>query len=214
MKNIKFRTITDKNGIENVLDIVERYSGVRLPTEYANRNKVVGAFLQDKLVATYMVITKPDFRSLMFVPSDNWKKTNLSVTDDYDMMEINGLWISPALKTPLMQGRIWAHLIKDIFMSKKKYVLLMRDSRNKIMERFLNMANPTTLYDGPPMLLAGSTSLEKLQVSLTTRWGIILNCHKYVGEIRSRMKRAKEFEKARSYSAPVNNNAATLAQPI
>jgi hypothetical protein len=201
MKNIKFRTITDKNGIENVLDIVERYSGVRLPTEYANRNKVVGAFLQDKLVATYMVITKPDFRSLMFVPSDNWKKTNLSVTDDYDMMEINGLWISPAL-------------IKDIFMSKKKYVLLMRDSRNKIMERFLNMANPTTLYDGPPMLMAGATSHEKIQVSFTTRWGIILNCHKYVGEIRSRMKRAKEFEKARSYSAPVNNNAATLAQPI
>ena len=76
MQNLEFRTITDKDGIENVLDKVERYSGVRLPTEYANKNKVVGAFLQEKLVATYMVITKPNFRSLMFVPSDNWKQTN------------------------------------------------------------------------------------------------------------------------------------------
>ena len=211
MQNLEFRTITDKDGIENVLDKVERYSGVRLPTEYANKNKVVGAFLQEKLVATYMVITKPNFRSLMFVSGDNWKQTNLSVTDDYDMMEINGLWISPALKTPLMQARIWAHLIKDIFMSKKKYVLLMRDSRNKIMERFLNMANPTTLYDGPPMLMAGATSHAMIQVSFTTRWNIILNSYKYVSEIRNRMKRAQEFKKARSFSAQINSNATNLA---
>ncbi|MFT6296209.1 MAG: hypothetical protein ACJATW_002501 [Glaciecola sp.] len=211
MRKLEFRTITDKDGIENVLNIVERYSGVRLPLDYANRNKVVGAFSQNKLVATYMVVTQPNFRSLMFVPSDNWKNTDLSVTDDYDMMEINGLWISPSLKTPLLQARIWAHLIKDIFMSKKKYVLLMRDSRNKIMERFLNMANPTTLYDGPPMLMAGATSHERIQVSYTTRWQIVLNSHKYIGEISNRMKRAREFEKSRSFSSPTSNNGANLA---
>jgi hypothetical protein len=211
MRKLEFRTITDKDGIENVLNIVERYSGVRLPLDYAKRNKVVGAFSQNKLVATYMVVTQPNFRSLMFVPSDNWKNTDLSVTDDYDMMEINGLWISPALKTPLLQARIWAHLIKDIFMSKKKYVLLMRDSRNKIMERFLNMANPTTLYDGPPMLMAGATSHERIQVSYTTRWQIVLNSHKYIGEISNRMKRAREFEKSRSFSSPTSNNGANLA---
>lgn len=211
MKKIEFRTVTVEAEIENVLDIVERHSGVRLPIDYAKKNKVVGAFLQEKLVATYMVVTKPDFRSLMFVPDQCLKETKLSSSDDYDMMEINGLWISPALKTPMLQARIWAHLIKDIFMAKKKYVLLMRDSRNKIMERFLNMANPTTLYDGPPMVMAGTRSHENIQVSFTTRWQIVLNSHKYVGEIHNRMKRAREFEKSRSFTPELNGSGVEMA---
>ncbi|MFK7865251.1 MAG: hypothetical protein AB8B95_13615 [Pseudohongiellaceae bacterium] len=211
MTKLEFRTLTSEASIEDVLDIVERYSGVRLPIDYAKKNRVVGAFSQDKLVATYMVVTKPDFRSLMFVPDKCWKETSLSNCDDYDMMEINGLWISPALKTPIMQARVWAHLIKDIFLAKKKYVLLMRDSRNKIMERFLNMANPTTLYDGPPMLMAGANSHDNIQVSFTTRWQIVLNTPKYINEISNRMKRARDFEKSRNFGTGIQQTGTGLA---
>lgn len=206
MNKLIFRTITEESALEEVLDKVENYSGVRLPIAYARRNKIVGAFLHNKLVAGYMVVTKPEFRSLMFVPSGHESLKSLSAIDNYDMMEINGLWLSPAVKTPILQAKVWFHLIKDIFLSKKKYVLLMRNRRNKNMERFLNMANPTELYSGPPMLMAGDASHENIQVSYTTRWKVVLNSHKYIAEIRNRMKRASEFEKSRVYTPTIDRS--------
>ncbi len=199
MNKLIFRTITDDQGIEEVINKVENYSGVRLPLAYAKRNKVVGAFLHEQLVAGYMIVTKPDFRSLMFVPDELKSTSQIGDLDSYDMMEVNGLWLGPAVKTPMMQAKVWFNLIKDIFLAKKNYVLLMQDSRNKNMERFLSMANPTMLYSGPPMLMAGDDSHKSINVGYTTRWSIVLNTPKYIAEFRSRMKRADEFEKSRKF---------------
>ncbi len=200
MTKLDFKVLNAKKDIETVLGKTENYTGVRLPYQYAARNKVVGVFLREVLVGGYIIVTTPEFRTLMFVPNDTLKNSKLASKDQYDMMEVNGLWIGPSLKTPIMQGKVWAHLIKDIFLSKKKYVLLMRDSRNKSMERFLGMANPVALYDGPPMLMAGDNSHKNIQVSFTTRWSIVLNSYKYIAEIRNRIKRANQFEKHRSFN--------------
>ena len=204
MKKLSFKTLTSKKEIENVLDKTENYSGVRLPYAYAARNKVVGVFLHEQLVAGYIIVTNPEFRTLMFVPKDNLTASKLASKDQYDMMEVNGLWIGPTIKTPMMQAKVWANLIKDIFLSKKKYVLLMRDSRNKSMERFFGMANPIALYDGPPLLMAGERSHKTIQVSFTTRWSIVLNSYKYAAEIRQRIKRANEFEKSQRLTPRMN----------
>ncbi len=210
MNKLNFEVLKDTKAIENVLDKIENYSGVRLPLEYAEKNKVVGVFLHKQLVAGYIIVTNPEFRSLMFVPKQALSYSKLATTDSYDVMEVNGLWIGPSVKTPMMQAKVWLHLIKDIFMSKKKYVLLMRDSRNRNMERFFGMANPVALYDGPPLLMAGEKSHKNIQVSFTTRWSIVLNCYKYVGEINSRIKRAERFEKSHRYNNQTETSKASL----
>jgi hypothetical protein len=210
MNKLNFKVLDDKKAIENVLDKIENYSGVRLPIAYAEQNKVVGVFLQEQLVAGYIIVTNPESRSLMFVPTQALSNSKLASTDSYDVMEVNGLWIGPSVKTPIMQAKVWLHLIKDIFMSKKKYVLLMRDSRNRNMERFFAMANPVALYDGPPILMAGEKSHQNIQVSFTTRWSIVLNCYKYVGEIKNRMKRAEKFEKSHRFSNQAEASKAGL----
>lgn len=200
MTKLDFKVLSAKKDIETVLDKTENYSGVRLPYHYAARNKVVGVFLHEQLVAGYIIVTNPEFRTLMFVPNGALAKSKLASKDRYDMMEVNGLWIGPSLKTPILQGKVWANLIKDIFLSKKKYVLLMRDSRNRSMERFFNMANPVALYNGPPLLMAGENSHKNIQVCFTTRWSIVLNSYKYVGEIRNRIKRANQFVKPQGFN--------------
>lgn len=192
-----FRTIKSDDETSKVLDKIESYSGVRLPIDYASNAKIVGVFLHNQLSACYMLVTKPSFRSLAFVPDQVKKTGELFQKDPYEMMEVNGLWIGPAIKKPTMQLQIWTHLIIDIFKSRKKYVLLMRDSRTKSMRKFINMANPISLYKGAPFLMAGDKSHEDIQVSYTTRWKIVLNSHKYIAELWNRHKRAEAFAKQR-----------------
>ena len=195
MEKLKFKTLVKHQDISDFLDKIEHHSGVRLPIEYVKRSKVVGAFLHDQLVATYMLVTSPGYRSMLFVPDAVKDKNGFFSQDSFDMLEVNGLWISPALKTPYLQMCVWAKLIKDIFLCKRKYVLLMRSKRNRSMEKFLGMANPELLYEGEPLPMAGEKTHEVIQVSRTTRWSIVANTPKYALEFYRRMKRAEQYSR-------------------
>ena len=60
-----------------------------------------------QLASIYLLVTEPEFRSISFIP-DEIKKTNPFFNEDqYNMVEINGLWISPSLKTPMLQVSVW-----------------------------------------------------------------------------------------------------------
>ena len=148
-----------------------------------------------QLASIYMLVTEPEFRSISFIP-DEIKKTNPFFNEDqYNMVEINGLWISPSLKTPMLQVSVWGHLIKDIFLCKKKHVLLMRNSKTKSMERFLNMVNPEILYEGEPNQMSGQKTHQMIEISHSTRWSIILNTPKYIQEFYQRKRRSALHEK-------------------
>lgn len=62
MDKLDFRTINKAEELDLVVDKVENYTGVRLPMDYVLRSQVVGAFLHNRLVAGYMLVTSPDFR--------------------------------------------------------------------------------------------------------------------------------------------------------
>lgn len=210
MEKLIFRTIESNEEMDQYLSKVENYSGVRLSTSYASQGKVVGAFLNDKLVAGYMLITSPAFRSFLFVP-DHIKTTNqFCEQDQYDMMEVNGLWIGPALKTPKLQIKVWLKLVRDIFRCRKNFVLLMRNARNKNMERFMGMANPVKIYQGSPFVMAGEKTHSQIEVSYTTRWKIILNVHKYIFELLQRQRRAAATAKERESAKVVKVKQANI----
>lgn len=211
MEKLVFRTITDEKETELVLDKIEANLGVRLPLDYARKSKIVGVFLREQLAACYMLVTEPSFRSLLFVPDQSKLQNKFFENDSFEMMEVNGLWIGPALRNPIMQLKVWGHLIKDIFMSKKRFVLLMQNSNNKCMERFMNMANPKALFHGEPLALAGETTHKTIRVSYTTRWSIVLNTPKYLNELYQRHQRADLFSKKQEYIRALKQSESEFA---
>ena len=147
-----------------------------------------------------MLVSKPQFRSLLFVPDSIKSSSKFFKNDTYEMLEVNGVWLSPAIKTPKMQYKFWMKLLLDIFLTKKKYLLLMSNLKNKNIGYLHSLANPEILYEGSPNLMAGEKSHEMIRVGYTTRWRAVLNLPKYWLELKSRERRARNFAKQRQFS--------------
>ncbi len=200
MEAIKFKTLSKESEIDMYLGKFEGFVGVRLPHDYSLRSTIVGAFKGDDMIGGYMLVTKPQFRSLMFVPDQVKEQGKFFKNDQYEMMEVNGVWLSAAVKSAADQYRFWMKMIVDIFMARKKYILLMADLRNANVRNIHGMTNPELLYEGPPMLMAGARSHSSIRVSYTTRWQMILNMPRYFMEYRNRERRSSRRLKEREYS--------------
>jgi hypothetical protein len=150
-------------------------------------------------------------RSLLFVPDEAKRNNKFFKNEEFEMMEVNGLWIGPALKSPSMQLKGWGHLIKDIFMSRKRFVLLMQNSNNKCMERFMSMANPTCIYEGESFVMASKKTHKTIRVSFATRWSIVLNAPKYLNELFQRHQRAQNFSAKQSYTRSLKQSNSEFA---
>ncbi|MCP5345486.1 MAG: hypothetical protein R3F41_04295 [Gammaproteobacteria bacterium] len=191
MEELVFRTLSDQDEIEQFIDRFGNFVGVQLPLPYVLANKVVGAFLQKRLVGGYIIVTKPPFRSTMFVPDSIKNTDKFFKLDPYDMMEVNGVWISPTLKTAKLQFSVWKNLLKDVFFSGKKYVLLMRNAKNKNVDHIHSLTNPTLLYMGTPSLIQGLSTHQEISISFTTRWKLVRGFHSYWNEYKKREKRQR-----------------------
>ncbi|MBC55077.1 MAG: hypothetical protein CMQ34_14710 [Gammaproteobacteria bacterium] len=200
MEAIKFKTLTNEQDIDTFLSRFESYVGVKLPYDYAQRSTFVAGFRGEDMVGGYMLVTKPEFRSLMFVPDAVRAEHDFFKNDSYDMMEINGVWMSASLKTAAEQFGIWLRLILDAFKCRKQYVLLMANQRNLNIRHVHAMTGAKDIYEGEPMLMAGEKSHSTIRVSYTTRWSLLLNVPRYWFEYKSRERRFHRRLKQRAYS--------------
>ncbi len=119
MAKLNFRKISEPYEIENFFTLATHHSGVRLPSAYAERATIYGAFIGDHLAGGYMLVTKPDYRTLMFVPDHCKREHAFFGNSAYEMMEINALWLGTRIKTPQMQLRFWTNLILTVFSVEK-----------------------------------------------------------------------------------------------
>ncbi|HBN13493.1 hypothetical protein QGM61_11635 [Pseudohongiella sp. SYSU M77423] len=200
MEAIKFKTLTQEKDIEYFLSRFEGYVGVKLPYDYAQRSTFVAGYKGDEMVGGYMLVTKPEFRSLMFVPDDVRESHEFFRNEAYDMMEINGVWMSASLKTASEQFSIWLKLILDAFKCRKQFVLLMANQRNINIRHVHAMTGAKDIYEGAPMLMSGDKSHSTIRVSYTTRWSLLLNVPRYWFEYKSRERRFHRRLKQRAYS--------------
>lgn len=190
MEAITFRELTEEKDIDNYMSQFAGHVKVRLPYDYVNRSKLVGVFKGKDLVGGYMLVTRPDYRSLMFVPDNVRKEHEFFKNEQYEMMEVNGLWIGKQVKSASQQFRIWLHMLKDVFMCKKKYVLLMADERNSNIRNIHQLMGSREIYQGPPMVMAGSNTHARIRVGYTTRWALIRNLPSYVLEYKKRARKS------------------------
>jgi len=200
MEAIKFKTLTNEQDIDMFLSRFENYVGVKLPYDYARRSTFVAGYKGGEMVGGYMLVTKPEFRSLMFVPDSVRAEHDFFKNDSYDMMEINGVWMSASLKTAAEQFGIWLRLILDAFKCRKQYVLLMANQRNLNIRHVHAMTGAKDIYEGEPMLMAGEKSHSSIRVSYTTRWSLLLNVPRYWFEYKNRERRFHRRLKQRAYS--------------
>ena len=155
-----------------------------------------------------MLITKPDYRTLMFVPDKLKREHAFFRNSEYEMMEINALWLGPRIKTPQMQLRFCTSLIMNIFFCRKKYLLLLSNTKNKTILKLVNMANPTILYEWPPQLAGAQSTHQSIRVGYTTRWSILLHFPRYLREIADRKRRFKDATRAQTANALARNATA------
>ncbi|MEX1198098.1 MAG: hypothetical protein WEB57_09580 [Pseudohongiellaceae bacterium] len=190
MEAITFKTLTEERDINEYLQRFEGYVRVKLPYDYTQRSRIVAAYKGGKMVAGYMLVTRPGFRSLMFVPDEVREQHAFFRNDQYEMMEVNGLWIGAGVRRASEQFRIWLHMLRDVFLCRKKYVLLMADTRNTNIGRIHALMGSKEIYQGPPMLMAGSKTHSSIRVGYTTRWTLIRHFPKYLLEYRHRAGKA------------------------
>jgi hypothetical protein len=200
MENLKFKTLETEQEIEHFLNRFESYVGVKLPYDYAARSTFVAGYKDDEMVGGYMLVTRPEFRSLMFVPDAVRQSHPFFKNNSYDMMEINGVWMSAKLKTAAEQFQVWVHLIVNAFKCRKQYILLMANQRNINIRHIHAMTGATDIYEGPPMLMAGAASHSTIRVSYTKRWAFLLNLPRYWLEHKSRERRFARRQKERQYA--------------
>jgi len=200
MEAIKFRTLKTESEVEFFLSRFESYVGVKLPCDYAQRSKFVAGFKGEEMVAGYMLVTKPDFRSLMFVPDQVKREHDFFRNDSYDMVEINGVWMSASLKTASEQFSVWVKLILDAFKCRKQFVLLMANQRNNNIRHVHAMTGAQDIYEGEPMLMSGEKSHSTIRVSYTKRWSLLMNMPRYWLEYKSRERRFVRRLKQREFT--------------
>ncbi|MCG8415412.1 MAG: hypothetical protein MI746_14435 [Pseudomonadales bacterium] len=197
MDKLNVRTLSTSEELEHYTEVVRSYSGVKLPKRYVANSKVVGFFLHEKLVAGYMLVTKPEFRSLMFIPDEVKSSHDFFKNDKFEMMEVNGLWVGSSVRNPKHRMQIWTKLVLDIFFCRKKYLLLMSNSKNKVVQSMHSYLKPTELYEGAPMLMAGDATHEKVRITFANRWQCLLNLPRFWSDMKSRERRLSALFKQR-----------------
>jgi hypothetical protein len=207
MEAMKFRTLSNEKEIDFFLSRFESYVGVKLPYDYAQRSTFVAGFKGEEMVAGYMLVTKPEFRSLMFVPDSVKREHEFFKNDAYDMMEINGVWMSASLKTAAEQFNVWLRLILDAFKCRKQFVMLMANQRNINIRHIHAMTGAKDIYEGEPMLMSGDKSHSTIRVSYTTRWSLLMNVPRYWLEFKSRERRFQRRLKQRSLTRMVTKTS-------
>jgi hypothetical protein len=203
MEAIKFRTLETDQEIDYFINRFESYVGVKLPYDYSQRSEVIAGFKGNEMVCGYMLVTKPSYRSLMFIPDEVKNTHPFFKNDSYDMMEINGVWISASLKEVSEHFTVWMRMVWDILKCRKQYILLMANKRNTNIRNVHTMTGATDLYEGAPMLMAGDNSHASIRVSYTTRWAFVMNLPRYWLEYKRRERRSGRRNKQRVYSQTV-----------
>ena len=84
MEALKFRRLQSDIEIDRYLKKFEGFVKVKLPYNYSTSSEIVGMFRGDSMIGGYMLVTKPIFRSLMFVPDDVKRENSFFRNNEYE----------------------------------------------------------------------------------------------------------------------------------
>jgi hypothetical protein len=102
-----------------------------------------------------LVVQRGPFRSLLAI--DRLAATGLAaeLNKATDVAEINGVWLAPDVKTPILPVTFWRQLIGFLLTSDKQKFLFTFDRQNRQMRKLTSWLRYDVLYSGPTHQLIG-----------------------------------------------------------
>lgn len=129
--------------------------GIDFPAEYYDRSVILTLLDQlGQMCGGAIIVLQPEFRSLMSIPNLNENNRN-SLGSTADVAEINGVWLSPGVKAPILGVTFWRQLLTFLHTLDKQRFLFTFDRSNKPMRKITSWLRYDVLYTGPTRQLPG-----------------------------------------------------------
>ncbi|MBL8854925.1 MAG: hypothetical protein JNK57_13245 [Planctomycetaceae bacterium] len=129
--------------------------GIDFPNEYYDRSLILTLVDQsDRMCGGALLVLQPEFRSLLSIPNATGNAT-LQLGSAEDIAEINGVWLSPGVKAPILGVTFWRQLLAFLQTLDKRRFLFTFDRSNKQMRKITSWLRYDVLYSGPTRQLPG-----------------------------------------------------------
>jgi hypothetical protein len=129
--------------------------GIDLPKEYYDRSLILILVDQaDRMCGGALLVMQPEFRSLLSIPEATGNTALLLGAAD-DVAEINGVWLSPGVKAPILGVTFWRQLLTFLQTLDKRRFLFTFDRSNKQMRKITSWLRYDVLFSGPTRQLPG-----------------------------------------------------------
>lgn len=140
---------------QEYLHKAENFLGINFPRSYVERATVLTLVDQlGEMLGGALVVTEPEYRSLLSIPSSAGDWT-AQFTCDTDVAEINGVWLSPEVRTPILPVTFWRQFINHLLTLPKHRFLFTYDHSNKQMRKITGWLRYDVLYSGLTEQLPG-----------------------------------------------------------
>lgn len=144
---------------------------IEFPGEYIERGTILTLLNStDEICGGAIVVSEPPFRSLEGIPGNrDWSKIGSEKT----IAEVNGVWLSSALKSPYLSFAFWQQLVSFLAHTKKQQFLFTFDNSNNRMRDFAAWLQPEILYSGKTKKLSGMKSSSDETIAIVSRESLL-----------------------------------------
>lgn len=147
--------VCDSSRFEEYHQKALEFLGVEFPVDYYNRSVTLTLIDQvGEMWGGAIIALEPEFRSLLSIPNRT-KETTAGLEPISGVAEINGVWLAPGVKSPILPVTFWRQLINFLLTLDKDRFLFTFDLSNKTMRKIASWLRYEVLYSGPTHQLPG-----------------------------------------------------------
>lgn len=147
--------VCDSSRINEYHQKAVEFLGVDFPADYYDRSVTLALIDQLGCMCGGAIIAlEPEFRSLLSIPTQA-KEAPPGLEPISRVAEINGVWLSPDAKSPILPVTFWRQVINFLMSLDKDRFLFTFDLSNKMMRKITSWLRYDVLYSGPTRQLPG-----------------------------------------------------------
>ena len=160
----------DAERLEEYLEATKAILGLVFPQPYLERAEICCLVdQQDRLCGGGMVVLEPEFRSLQSIPEFAIDASLGDLETALDVAEINGVWIHPEIKSPMLPLAFWGRFLEKILETGMPRLLFTFNNDNTQMRKLTSWLAHEVLYSGLTRQLDGMPRPTHETVALTNR---------------------------------------------
>jgi hypothetical protein len=173
---IRVRRLTTPAELAAFRAAAHRVLHIEYPLDYLERSRVIGVCDEGgELLGGFAIDSRGPFRSLTQIPAEDQARMAFELAElARSAAEINGLWLSGKVRSPLLIAWFWLTLGWEMVRSGRRrvvYSYVMSDAR---LKRMWGAMESQVLYQGWVDQLPGMTGPERESVECARIWTAVL----------------------------------------